>query len=37
MLYQLAWDVLGIPEQACVEFFGAVEHPILRLGLEEIL
>ena len=28
-LYRLAWEVLGIPEENCVEFFGAVEHPIL--------
>ena len=28
-LYRLAWSVLGIPEENCVEFFGAVEHPIL--------
>lgn len=29
VLYQLAWEVLGIPAEHCVEFFGAVEHPIL--------
>lgn len=29
VLYQLAWEQLGIPEEHCVEFFGAVEHPIL--------
>lgn len=28
-LYRLAEKVLGIPESGCVEFFGAVEHPIL--------
>lgn len=28
-LYRLAESVLGIPESSCVEFFGAVEHPIL--------
>lgn len=28
-LYRLAESVLGIPEGSCVEFFGAVEHPIL--------
>ena len=28
-LYRLAETVLGIPEEGCVEFFGAVEHPIL--------
>lgn len=28
-LYRLAETVLGIPEAGCVEFFGAVEHPIL--------
>ena len=28
-LYRLAESVLGIPEENCVEFFGAVEHPIL--------
>ena len=28
-LYVLAERVLGVPEQAFVEFFGAVEHPIL--------
>lgn len=28
-LYRLAESVLGIPESNCVEFFGAVEHPIL--------
>ncbi len=28
-LYRLAQTVLGIPESHCVEFFGAVEHPIL--------
>jgi len=28
-LYRLAKSVLGIEEQDCVEFFGAVEHPIL--------
>ncbi len=27
--YQLVEEVLGIPSQNCVEFFGAVEHPIL--------
>ncbi|MFA6801768.1 MAG: hypothetical protein WCR19_06630 [Acholeplasmataceae bacterium] len=27
--YQLVYDVLGIEEKDCVEFFGAVEHPIL--------
>ena len=29
VLYALAEEVLGIPESACTEFFGAVEHPIL--------
>lgn len=28
-LYRLAETVLGIGEEDCVEFFGAVEHPIL--------
>ena len=28
-LYRLAKSVLGIDEDCCVEFFGAVEHPIL--------
>ena len=28
-LYRLAESVLGIREENCVEFFGAVEHPIL--------
>jgi len=28
-LYRLAETVLGISEKDCVEFFGAVEHPIL--------
>lgn len=28
-LYRLAESVLGIEEKNCVEFFGAVEHPIL--------
>ena len=28
-LYALAEEVLGIPENRCHEFFGAVEHPIL--------
>ena len=28
-LYRLAEAVLGISEENCVEFFGAVEHPIL--------
>lgn len=27
--YDLAWKVLGVPEEDVVEFFGAVEHPIL--------
>lgn len=27
--YKLVWDVLGVPEECVVEFFGAVEHPIL--------
>ena len=27
--YDLAWRVLGVPEENVVEFFGAVEHPIL--------
>lgn len=27
--YRLVWDVLGVPEENVVEFFGAVEHPIL--------
>ncbi|MCR5743270.1 MAG: acyl-protein synthetase [Lachnospiraceae bacterium] len=29
--YQLAWEVLGIPEDRIVESFGAVEHPVLYL------
>lgn len=28
-LYQLAQEVLGIPEKNCIDFFGAVEHPVL--------
>ena len=28
-LYRLAETVLGVGERDCVEFFGAVEHPIL--------
>ena len=28
-LYNLANEVLGIPESHCVDFFGAVEHPVL--------
>ena len=28
-VYRLVEEVLGIPESGCVEFFGAVEHPIL--------
>jgi len=35
VLYQLAWEVLGIPEADCVEFFGAVEHPILYTTCEK--
>ncbi len=27
--YDLAWRVLGVPEEDVIEFFGAVEHPIL--------
>lgn len=27
--YKLVWEVLGVPEENVVEFFGAVEHPIL--------
>lgn len=27
--YQLVKDVLGIDEKDCIEFFGAVEHPVL--------
>ncbi len=27
--YALVWEVLGVPESHVVEFFGAVEHPIL--------
>ncbi len=27
--YRLVWEVLGVPEENVVEFFGAVEHPIL--------
>ncbi len=27
--YRLVEDVLGVKEQDCIEFFGAVEHPIL--------
>lgn len=34
-LYRLAQDVLGIPETHCVEFFGAVEHPILYTTCEQ--
>lgn len=29
VLYRLAEKVLGVPEEEIVEFFGAVEHPIL--------
>jgi len=29
VLYDLAWKVLGIKEDSIIEFFGAVEHPIL--------
>ena len=28
-MYRLIYDVLGIKEDNCLEFFGAVEHPIL--------
>lgn len=28
-MYQLIEEVLGIPTSRCVEFFGAVEHPVL--------
>ncbi len=28
-MYRLVWDVLGIPEEKCLEFFGAAEHPAL--------
>ena len=28
-VYRLVEEVLGVPESGCVEFFGAVEHPIL--------
>lgn len=28
-MYKLIEEVLGIPSKCCVEFFGAVEHPIL--------
>lgn len=28
-LYCLAQEVLGIPEENCIDFFGAVEHPVL--------
>jgi len=28
-LYALAEEVLSIPEERCIDFFGAVEHPIL--------
>ncbi len=28
-MYQLIYEVLGIKEDHCLEFFGAVEHPIL--------
>lgn len=28
-MYELVEEVLGIPEENCREFFGAVEHPIL--------
>ena len=27
--YELVWEVLGVPHENVVEFFGAVEHPIL--------
>lgn len=27
--YDLVWEVLGVPHENVVEFFGAVEHPIL--------
>lgn len=27
--YQLVYEVLGVEEKDCIEFFGAVEHPIL--------
>lgn len=27
-MYRLAYEVLGIPEEKCLEFFGAVEHPV---------
>lgn len=29
VLYDMAQEILGIPEECVVEFFGAVEHPIL--------
>ena len=32
VLYSLAEEVLGIGEENCVEFFGAVEHPILYIS-----
>lgn len=28
-LYSLAKEIFGIPEDHCIDFFGAVEHPIL--------
>lgn len=34
-LYRLAKSVLGIEEENCVEFFGAVEHPILYTTCKE--
>ena len=29
ILYDLLFDVLGIPEENCIEFFGVAEHPII--------
>lgn len=28
-MYRLVYEVLGIPEESCWEFFGAAEHPVL--------
>lgn len=28
-MYRLVYEVLGIPEENCLEFFGAAEHPVL--------
>lgn len=29
VLYDLLFEVLGIPEENCIEFFGVAEHPII--------